>query len=261
MKKLINVLIAILIFATMSVGQENEQNKKTIYKNAKVHLKSGKVLKCKKLTVHDSTITFSVNDSTHEVLKRDVTSIKVSKGNHSVLGGIAGGALAFAVTILINETGDVTTHTTQTTTYSYESGQQHASTSAPVTEVEKTLSGGQILSIVAGGALFGAIIGYLNKADWQKLNFHLSPQKRKTDREENASYHIQLNNRDVVDGVIKGVSEEWIYVLKSNETLIKIKKDTIKNIYGKHHYKYTKQIFRRQDLKITDDVFPDAVTY
>jgi len=172
MKKFMVAFISILLFSNVLFSQENEKCGQNSYKHAKIYLSWGEVLTVKNLSIADSLIHFRFG-STNEVKTLRIASIKnfqVARSNYLPLGLFLGGALAFGTCMIINATGDVTTHSTYTTTYSYdESGHQSSSTSEPEIEVEKTLSTSSIAIISAAAALVGGFIGYSIHAEWETI--------------------------------------------------------------------------------------------
>lgn len=195
---------------------------------------------------------------------KDANYIQVAKGKHTILGGFLGGVIALGAALIINETGDVTTHSTSTTTYTYDEYGRHSSTSPAKTEIERTLSNGNIFTMVAAGALIGGMIGHANISGWQELvvNGADSAGKISIDHlKDKAIYRIKLKNGNVVNGMIIGVSENWIYTLKQNKELLKLKITSVQEIYDKHFYRRTEEIFNRADLKIMDDCYRNAIEY
>jgi len=172
MKKMIIAVLSILFITNVLFPQENEKNGQNSYKHAKVYLLLGEVLKVENLTMTDSLMHFR-HGSAYELRTlalANVDYIQVPTKYYLPLGVLLGSAFAFAVCEVINSAGDVTTHSTYTTTYSYdENGYQSSSTSEPQTEVEKTLSTGKILLITAGGALVCGLIGYSIHGGWQTI--------------------------------------------------------------------------------------------
>lgn len=266
MSNYIIIAFFILTFFNLCFAQDIKKQESSIYKNAKIHLKSGELLQCKNLMVIDSTliVTLSKSNSRQEILLKDVNYIQVAKGKHTILGGFLGGAVALGAALIINETGDVTTHSTSTTTYTYDEYGRHSSTSPTKTEIERTLSNGNILTMVAAGALIGGIIGHTKISGWKELDVNGVDSSGEISIDhinDKAIYRIKLKNGNVVNGMIIGVSENWIFTLKRNKELLKLKITSVREIYDKHFYKRTEEILNRADLKITDDCYRNAIEY
>lgn len=154
-------------FKNIDLSQKSMFLKGSTYKNAKIFLNSGGILNCRNLTLRDSFLVFSsANSSLSEISLNDVNSVHVATKNRLILGSFIGGAIALGSAFYINATSGVTTHNTYKITYGND-GVRTTETSP--TKVERALSTGEIVAIVAGGVALGGFVGSKIKTGWSKI--------------------------------------------------------------------------------------------
>ncbi len=178
MRKLFFCSLCIFVFTFFGFSQEREEVK--TYKNAKVKLVTGEIIKAKKVDVNSSIITVTTTKivSSSGVPNKPIVTfnpmeieyIEVSKKNYLPFGAVIGGAIAAGVMFGLVEDTFHYSYTLVTDNEYDENGRLISKTSYPTNyEETRTPTTGTKIGIVAGGTVLGGLIGYLIKGGWEKI--------------------------------------------------------------------------------------------
>lgn len=150
----------VLAFHHILFAQDLVLSEGQTYKNSKITLASGSVVKASRFTVKDSTLIFPTGGSgaTNAILLKDIEQIHVATKNHWAVGALAGTAVGVVAMLVVKSSFEKP----ETSTISGPGFTQ-------TTTTQKIMATGPKVLIVAGGVGVGALIGSLIKGGWKKI--------------------------------------------------------------------------------------------
>ena len=160
MKKLLFIVLLVCFITNASFAQENKLNNGQIYKNTKVTLSSGVILKGKSLTVQNKNLVISFDSMTkpRTIALADVEQVQIATRNQALVGGLAGAAVGVAAMFIAQSIYEApeTTH---------DSGYGWTSTTTTIVYMPPEYK----IAIVGGGIALGVLIGSTIKGGWKTI--------------------------------------------------------------------------------------------
>lgn len=246
MSKSIIILLCVLLSVDTLFSQDSLKRVQKNYKNAKVLLVSGVRIKCKQVTLNDSTLVCTSGEaaSSKVIPLSEVSQITVPTNNKLLLGTFLGGALGLGTALAINASSDQTTHSSSTITYSYDESGQRSSTRSPTeTSVEYALSNGNIAAIVAGGAALGGLIGSQIIGRWEKIY-----SKPALSDSLNKNLYFNIKNYGLLEGKLFQLRKNYVYVVKGT-VLYKIYRKSLVSILNFQKNDITEKMLTSKDFE------------